>query len=223
MVKNPMDAVDSPDPQTQVMDYVPTQRDYESIIFAAMTEGLPQAAIHLIGAVRYSGLRINEVLGWQVCDVILYPDDNSTPYFFTSISKQGRKCRVAIPMRKELWEILKAQIGERTGGPVWPWRCAPYFLFEIKQEDGTIKRLYDIADVKVPRPFHDFRKTFKMEMKRMGLPTEVTKSMQGQATDSMDGWYTHFSRVDLERAVASSWSKFSPDHDQTHDQNKKGE
>lgn len=223
MVRNPLDAVDCPDPDTAIVDYVPTQRDYDAIIVAAMTEGLPQAGINLIGAVRYSGLRIGEVLGWLVPDIALCPDDNSTPYFFTNILKQGRRCRVAIPMRKELWTILKNQIGDRTGGPVWPWKWCPYFLFEIKQEDGTIKRLYDIAGVKVPRPFHDFRKTFKMEMKRMGLSQEVTKSMQGHATDSMDEWYTHFSRVDLEGAVAGSWSKYPCKDDQTDDQNRKGE
>jgi integrase len=210
VVRNPLDAVDCPDPDVRIIDYVPSQRDYETIIITALTEGLPQSGINLIGAVRYSGLRINEVLGWKIPDIVLYPDDNSTPYFFTSISKQCRKCRVAIPMRKELWEILKDQIADRTDGPIWPWKGAPYFLFEIQQGDGTIKRLYDIAGVKVPRPFHDFRKTFKMEMKRMGLSQEVTKSMQGHATDSMDDWYTHFSRVDLERAVAQSWSNSSP-------------
>lgn len=39
-VPNPMDAVDEPDPQTKVMNYVPTHADYEQIIFTAITEGL---------------------------------------------------------------------------------------------------------------------------------------------------------------------------------------
>jgi integrase len=220
--RNPLDAVDTPPQNIRVMDYVPTQADYDSIIMACITEGLPQSAINLIGAVRYTGLRIREVLGWQAEDFCLYPDDGSTPYFKTKILKQGRSCQITIPMRKELWEIIKNQLGERTGGPVWQWKNPPYGLFEIRQEDGKIKRLYDIAGVQVERPFHDFRKTFKMELKRQGLSKEITKNIMGHASDSMDDYYSHFSRVDLESAVAQSWVK-PPISNQNSNQKKNGD
>jgi integrase len=73
--------------------------------------------------------------------------------------------------------------------------------------------------VSVPRPFHDFRKLFKLEMKRAGLQREVTKSMQGHATDAMDAYYTHFQREDLEAAAKALDSRLSEHQMNTRKEN----
>jgi integrase len=200
-----MNGVDIPDPDVCVMDYVPTQRDYEAIIKTAYDYRCSKDLINLIGACRYSGLRINEILKWRIEDIVLCPDDSSIPYFWADISKQKRKTRIAVPMVAQLARILRDQISGYKEGYVFPWRNPPYKLFQIAMEDGSVESLYDLAKVNVPRPFHDFRKTFKMDLKRSGYSKEVTKSMMGHATDAMDDWYTHFKRADLEDAVKHTY------------------
>jgi integrase len=172
-VRNPMDAVDEPPPDTNIIDYVPTQEDYERIIATALTESIDINAIRLIGAARYSGLRINEILNWKVEDIVLNPSEG-IPYFWANISKQRSRTRKAIPMVRQLYDILKDQIGLKTEGSIWPWKNPPYKLLRIKGIS-----LYKIAGVDVPRPFHDFRKTVKMGLKRSGMSKEITKGMQG--------------------------------------------
>jgi integrase len=201
-MQNPCNIV-TIEPNTQIVEYVPTQDDYEKIVARAYVEGLPLPVIRLIGAARYSGLRINEILKWQVEDLNLSSDNGSTPFFWTSISKQKRKTRVALPMVSKLQAILQEQVAGRTHGKVWPWSSPPYKLLVVVDEQGKASGLYELAGVTVPRPFHDFRKLFKIEMKRAGLSREVTKEMQGHATDAMDAYYTHFQREDLETAVAA--------------------
>lgn len=201
-IPNPMDGVDIPDPDVRIMEYVPTQADYNAIIMTSYTEGCCQSLINLIGAARYSGLRINEILAWQVSDIVLFPQDGGLPYFWVDVSKQKRKTRVAVPMVSQLRDILINQIGDRNAGYVWPWKNPPYKLFQVGN-----KQLYELAGVQVPRPFHDFRKTFKMELKRQGLSKDVTKSIMGHATDAMDDWYTHFGRSDLESAVKHTYGR----------------
>jgi len=130
-VPNPMDAVEEPDPDTQVMQYVPTHEDYEKIIAAGLIEGVRQDVLRLIGAVRYTGFRIGEILGWKCEDCVLTPDDGGLPYIWVEISKQRRKTRVPRPIRSELVSILKDQVNSRSEGPVWPWKTPPYKLLDI--------------------------------------------------------------------------------------------
>lgn len=120
-IPNPMDAIDEPDPEIRVIDYVPTQEDYEKIIEVGMKENIRLDTLRLIGVVRYSGFRVNEVLKWQIEDCFLHPDDGGIPYIKIWISKQNRKLQVERPIRIELYHILKEQIGQRSEGPVWPW------------------------------------------------------------------------------------------------------
>jgi hypothetical protein len=206
VIANPMNAVDEPDPQVCVMDYVPTDDDFERIVATALVEGVEQEAINLLGAVRWSGLRINEVLQWQIeKDICLKPQDGGYPYFYAWISKQKRLTRICVPMFKQLYDILKVQMGSRTSGHVWRWKNPPYHTLDIKTEDGKVRKLMEVAGVPFQRPFHEFRKTFKMDLKRKGFTKDITKNMQGHATDSMDDWYTHYTRADLEKVVVESY------------------
>jgi integrase len=225
-VPNPMNVVDEPDPETRVINYVPTHEDYERIIITAMTEGIRQDVINLIGVVRFTGLRVNEVLSMQTSDVELTPGDGGLPFVWINISKQRRKTRVPLPIRYEAAEILKNQIGAQEFGPVWPWKNPPYKLLRVYEwadhngRNGSPERirlkgwLYQVAGVEVPRPFHDFRKTVKMELKRTGVDKSITKQMQGHKTDAADDWYTWFSREELETTVRHSYL----DRDQNRDQ-----
>ena len=212
-VPNPMNAIDEPDPQTRVIDYVPTHEDYEAIVATGLVEGVRPDALRLIGAVRYSGLRINEILRLSVADCVLDPTDSGLPYVWVVISKQRREARTPLPIRRELTELLREQIAGRTEGRVWPWCNPPYKLLDVWETDehGECRvkgSLYKLAGVKVPRPFHDFRKTVKMELQRKHLDKSVRKRMQGHKTDAMDDYYSWFQREDLEAAVADTYEGY---------------
>jgi integrase len=222
-VPNPMDAVEEPDPETRVMNYVPTPDDYERIIATGLIEGVRDDVLRLIGAVRYTGFRVGEVLHWRCEDCVLNPDDEGLPYLWVEISKQRRRTRVPRPIRSELVPILKDQIGPRSEGPVWSWRNPPYRLLDIYEladhngRNGRPERLklkgtlYQIAGVQVPRPFHDFRKTVKLELKRLLGDSKKARDYQGHKSDSMDNWYTWYQREDMEEAVRDSYKERGDD------------
>lgn len=201
-VPNPMNAVEEPDPLIKVIDYVPSQEDYNRIITTGAAMGIRPDVLRLIGAVRYTGFRIGEVLQWKCEYCILNPNDGGLPYIWVEISKQHRKTRVPRPIRSELVSILREQIGTRTEGPVWLWKNPPYKLLRINGE-----YLYKKAGVRVPRPFHDFRKTVKLELRRVLFDSKKAREYQGHKTESMDDYYTWFQREDLEEAVRYSYLK----------------
>ncbi len=203
------------EPNVKVLDYVPTQEDFEKIIAHSFIVGLPDWIRNLLTVVFETGLRINEVMGQKKEDVCLEPE-NGLPYIWIWESKQKRRIRSAIPITAKAAEAYGSQLNAMLGIDLWPVKNPPYSRFLIKQEDGTFKTLFQLAGVNF-RPFHDYRKTAKLRFKLAG-GRDVAKSMLGHRTDSMDDYYTHFRRQDLEKAVAHTWN-----HDQNHDQNKKGE
>jgi integrase len=212
---NPCDLVQI-DPGVKVMEYVPTQEDFERVIAQSYIIGLPDWIRNLMVIVFETGLRINEVMQMTVNDVCLDPGEG-LPYIWIWISKQKRHIRQAIPITSKAAGAFRSQVAGRSSGNLWPVKNPPYKQFKVKQEDGTYKTLFELAGVDF-RPFHDYRKTAKLKFKVAG-GREVAKSMQGHRTDAMDDYYTHFQRPELEKAVASTWGH----NDQTHDQNKKGE
>lgn len=209
--RNPLDAVDVPEQGTAVIEYVPTDDDYQRMIATGIVEGVRLDALRLIGAVRYTGFRVAEVLGWQVEDVVLDPPDG-LPFVWVVISKQRRQARVPRPIRAELVQILREQIEDRPAGPVWPWADPPYKL--LRTADG--RTLIEAAGVAIPRPFHDFRKLVKLELKRTGIGPKQAQAYQGHATESMDDYYTWWQRDDLEAAVIESYRKTDHGHDRGH-------
>jgi integrase len=223
-VPNPMNAVDEPEQNINTIDYVPTPEDYERIVATGLIEGVRGDVLRLIGTARYLGLRIEEILNIKIEDCVLDPDDGGLPYVWVDILKQKRKTRVPRPIRRELRDILREQIAyQRSVNPqetrVWPWVDPPYRLFIVYElvkgiaKDGKCRlmrkekgHLYELAGVKVPRPFHDYRKSVRLELKRNpNLSREQAKSYQCHQTDSMDDYYTFFQREDLETAVRDSY------------------
>ena len=94
IMANPVDLVEIKQ-GTKVIDYVPTKLDFESIIVASFTVGLPDVIRNLYIAVYETGLRIGEILGWQIEELslkapVFNSDGRATevPYYSTSISKQ---------------------------------------------------------------------------------------------------------------------------------------
>lgn len=67
--------------------------------------------------------------------------------------------------------------------------------------------LYEVAGVKVPRPFHDFRKTVKLELKRKSVDAKKTREYQGHKTESKDDYYTFFQRKDMEDLVSDGYEE----------------
>ncbi|NLD92184.1 MAG: phage integrase family protein [Fibrobacter sp.] len=218
-IPNPMNAIDEPLPDTRVIQYVPTQEDYEKIITTGLKERVRLDVLRLIGAVRYTGFRVGEILQWRCEDCVLKPTDGGLPYIWVEISKQRHKTRVPRPIRSELVPILQEQINGRSEGPVWPWKTPPYKLLDIYEwgdhngRNGYPERLkfkgtlYQVAGVEVPRPFHDFRKTVKLELKRLLGDSKKARDYQGHKSESMDDWYTWYQREDLEEAVKESYKK----------------
>jgi integrase len=192
-MQNPCNLVEI-SPGVRVMDYVPTPEDYQRILAASYVVGAPDDIRNLFTAVWETGLRINEVLSWQCEDLHLEQPDIGLPYYDTKISKQGRAMRKQIPMTKELWIAMRAQIGIRENGQVWPWTSAPYDITRAVLKEAGLSHM---------RPFHDFRKSAKVRF--MAFGREAAKAMQGHATDSMNDYYLHFQRQDLESVVRGTW------------------
>ena len=213
-MQNPC-AVVQINPDVRVLEYVPTKEDFERIIAQSHIAGLPNWIRNLLTVVFETGLRINEVMKLTVTDVYLNPEEG-LPYIFVWISKQKRCIRQAIPITKEARDAFRAQLSGKTEGAIWPVKNAPYHLLSIKQLDGSFKTLSELAGVEF-RPFHDYRKTAKNKFKLAGGP-EVSKGMQGHATNAMDDYYTHYQRSDLEVAVANSYRT-----DQNTDQDERKE
>lgn len=206
IMANPIDLVEI-EKGTKVMDYVPTKQDFESIIMASYTVGLPDAIRNIYVAVYETGLRINEILVRQLEDISLevpiFDADGKAlkiPYYSTFISKQHKKVKVQLPMSKPLFNALRNQIGNRHSGSVW--QVEQSRLYETLREANLLKE----AKVSFDRPFHDFRKTVKHRLKvEMLLGKEISKNFMGHATDAMDDYYTHFNKFDLWCAVEDSW------------------
>jgi integrase len=204
---NPMNSLDCPDPNIRVMNYVPTQADFEKIQVIGITEGVRLDALRLLTVVRYTGLRVQEVLNFQIPDCVLDPGDGGLPYVWADVLKQGRHVRVALPLHAKAMAALREQIAERKGGQVWPWINPPYDLFKVKSPDDEDKliSIEELAGVPI-RPFHDWRKTVKLEVKRKIKDPKMAKAFQGHRTDSADDYYTFYQREDLESIVADSYS-----------------
>jgi hypothetical protein len=75
---------------------------------------------------------------------------------------------------------------------------------KVKGPDGKRVSLEKLADIPI-RPFHDWRKTVKLEVKRKIKDPKLAKAFQAHRTDSADDYYTFFQREDLESAVADSY------------------
>jgi integrase len=199
-------------PNVRVLDYVPTQEDFEKIIAKSIEVGLPDWIRNLLTVVFETGLRINEVMKQKKVDVCLDPKEG-LPYIWIWESKQKRQIRSAKPLTRRAAEAYQAQISSMSGEDLWPVKNPPYGRFEIKQEDGTHKTLFELAGVPI-RPFHDYRKSAKLRFKT-AAGRDAAKAMQGHRTDSMDDYYTFMQRKQLEAAVAQTWRD---DNDQRHDQ-----
>jgi integrase len=197
-----MNALNCLDPLIRVMDYVPTEQDFDKILVKCFTEGIRLDVIVLKIAVRYAGLRIKEILNLKVTDCILVPAEG-LPYVWVNVLKQGRVVRVALPLHAKAAAALKEQIGNLTGGPVWPWQNPPYKLSMVKHGRGKLVSIGKLAGVPI-RPYHDWRKRVKLVVKRKLKDNKLAKAFQGHRTDSADDYYTFFQREDLEAAVADS-------------------
>ena len=166
-VPNPLDACDEPDQNIRVIDYVPSRDDYEKIVATGMIEkgGVRPDVLRLIGTVRFSGLRIQEVLNIKIADCILHPADDGLPYISDQVLKQKREIRVPRPIRKELLAILKEKIAYQLSINPEDERLLPgtvlrtsFFVYELVSstaKDGKtrLKRklkghLYQLAGVK---------------------------------------------------------------------------
>lgn len=193
-------------PNTQVREETPTVDHYNALMVACIEAEAPDELMDLFSVVRFSGLRVSEVLSWRIEDLHLEPkrdeDGNVTevPYFSTIILKQRRQRRIQVPMSVDLWRVLKRLAGDRLAGPLWRWRTTPYKLI---RELGIMER----AGMKDFRPFHDWRKSFKTELKAAGYSSEYTKYLQGHATDSMDNYYTQFKRHHVQGAYLDGYNR----------------
>jgi integrase len=169
------------------VSYVPTAADYDRVYMATYTTGLSDDIRNLLAVVYESGLRVNEVMPWQVEDLDLSlprHDERgrlvAVPSFKAIISKQRKKMIVRRPMSRQLHDALVAQIGNRKAGPIWPWKNPPYSVIRwmqcttCGQRHNRSKRargkldcacggrlvmtgLYEEAGLKDMRPFHDYR------------------------------------------------------------------
>ncbi len=192
----------------RVMDYVPTENDLEKIIIASFELGLPDWIRRLFVVVWESGLRVGEVMGLQIEDIVLHPGEG-LPYLMVTVSKQKRVMRKPRPLSARCAAALAAQIGERTAGQLWSVKAPPYKLLRnsgLREAAGWEHRW-----------FHDSRKKAKLVF-RAAAGKEIAKEMLGHRTDAMDDYYTHYQRRDLEAAVASTYL----DHGRDNGQNKKG-
>ena len=87
---------------------------------------------------------------------------------------------------------------------VWPWRNPPYKLLKVKTPEGTLVSIEKLAGINM-RPFHDWRKTVKLEVKRKIKDPKLAKAFQAHRTESSDDYYTFYQREDLEKAVSNSY------------------
>lgn len=202
---------------TNVREVCPTHEEFDKILMTCYQEGVSQIVIDLQEAVWESGLRIGEILKWRCEDMNLdlKLDEQGNiieiPYFVTVISKQKRKTRVQIPMTSRLCDILKRVVSGRETGAVWPVSTPPYKHFNIIKLDDKGKEytttIFELAGLGHFRPFHDYRKSKKSNLKLQGYTSEYTKYLQGHATDSMDAYYTKFQRMDVQKVYIEEYRK----------------
>lgn len=202
VMSNPCDIVPElteMNPYGNIREQTPTEKEFRLLISTAKEKECDPWVIDLFEAVWESGLRIGEVMKWRVEDICLDIEKDKDgnvvelPYFTTFITKQRRITRKQIPMSFGLWQVLKRVIADKSEGWVWPVRCPPYKYIREKE-------IMEKAGLQKYRPFHDFRKSFKVAMKKKGMSQEFTKYLQGHATNSMDDYYTQFSRLDVQDA-----------------------
>jgi|GEM_PF-6245443 len=191
---NPMNVVFL-DPQTAIRENVPTPEQYQALLDAAANIGAPPYIRWLITAAWETGLRVSEYLGWQWEDIDM-SFRSGLPWYSVYIRKQRRMVKRQIPMSQGLWEML-SEIPRRKSGPVWPVENPPYRILKRVFREANMPGLH----------LHDFRKSYKTFRKAEGWPKEITKAVQGHATDSMDSYYTVFGREHLSRFVTQMWDQ----------------
>jgi len=182
-------------PSINIREVRPSHEDFNRLMVACVECNAPNELIDLFTAVKESGLRIGEVIRWQCEDfhlsVVRSDHGIEVPYYRSTISKRGRPVSQEMPMRRALYDVMMRVIGDRTHGPVWSWKNPPYKM--IKQL-GVMDR----AGLTHLRTFHDYRKSFKTEMKIAGASSEISMYLQGHATESMDKYYTQYRRTDAQ-------------------------
>ncbi|MBN1604713.1 MAG: hypothetical protein JW915_24100 [Chitinispirillaceae bacterium] len=192
-------------PITNIREVRPSLSDFNRLIVACVECKAPQELMDLFTAVKESGLRIGEVLRWQ-CEhfkLVVGKNDQGEivelPYYRTAITKRGIPVVQELPMRRALYDLMVRVIGGRPSGPVWSWKNPPYKLIKNL---GIMNQ----AELKNLRPFHDYRKTFKTEVKLAGATPEISMYLQGHATQSMDEYYTQFRRTDAQALFTREYS-----------------
>jgi integrase len=195
------------EPGTIVREQTPSGDDFRRLEVACVEANVPQELVDLFSAVRLSGLRVTEVLALKVEDLSLdlkIVDEQvvETPWFRHTVLKQKRRTVHQVPMSIELWRILQRIVGDRKSGPLFPaWKNPPY------------KRIRHLGIMKAAgmsdfRPFHDYRKSFKTDLKADGASSEITKYLQGHASDSMDDHYTQFKRRHVQGVFMPEYQEF---------------
>lgn len=195
---NPVDIVEL-DPGTNVREFVPTEADYIRILKMVYELNLPPYIQWLLIAVWETGLRIGEILALKWEDINLHRGvGDDVPTFMVTFSKQKRMTKRVLPTSFNFWKMLKEIPGEHKEGFVFPVRNPPHHLLRRCE-------LLKSVNLGYLRPFHDFRKSWKTRMKAKGYSSELTKALQGYATDSMDEYYSKLRTEHLVCVVRDTW------------------
>ena len=178
IMKNPCDVVEL-DPQTKVMEYVPTREDFDRVYTASFIVGLPDYVRHLLTSVFETGLRVNEVMRWKIEELDLSEPvfgENcrlvKCPSFMVEISKQRRLTRKRIPMSQKLWEALKVQVADRQAGLVFGRSKPPYSLLKWLRCPECGARFHDNRRP-YRKPGEQCTKCRKAELEKWSLAQEA--------------------------------------------------
>jgi hypothetical protein len=104
-----------------------------------------------------TGWRSGEIQDWRIERLHLEPTGEDFPWVLTLIEKQGEEAPVyeEKPFTFRLAGLLKAVIGRRTEGPLWP--------LQRTQHDRWVRRALDEAGLGDYR-FHDYRRSIKQRL-----------------------------------------------------------
>ncbi len=155
--------------------------------FKAIKDGLmefPWRERAMGGLLCYTGMRFEEVLGFQWRDIegdwlhiqraVVHPDRNRPIVKCPKTKTSNRK----VPVHPRLREVLDSYDGEKTGFLLWRTRPdEPLTYTEARYSLMKIRKRFDI----VPYSAHDFRDSCATTWRENGMPLDMIARLLGHS------------------------------------------
>lgn len=201
-ILNPVDIIDWPQPDNARKERFSWDQHRKNVT-TARGPAYPAWLPTFFESGWETGWRSGEIQDWHIERLHLNPTGEDFPWVLTLIEKQGEEEPVyeEKPITWRLAGLLRALIGGREEGPLWPRKRTA--------TDRWVRRVLNEAGHQGKR-FHDYRRSMKKRLEDAGVAPRMADDYVGHGEEMGDRYKTR-QREDFEAALR----KLEPDHIRT--------